>query len=105
VAAARVFITHEISIDYTPAQTYGDLIPVTSQDVSNVAGSEINRNLVRRIAKVLGRFNPEADFLLVSGSPYVGAMCAWVLGTLGVQKFKMLRWSNQDRKYSVVEVG
>jgi hypothetical protein len=100
----RVFITQETQVDYTKAQQFGDLMPVTAKDLSNVPGSAINRDIVTTIAAKLRHFNPDEDFLLISGSPYVGALCAWQLGRIGIHKFTILRWSNQDRCYYPVEV-
>jgi hypothetical protein len=101
---ARVFITQETHVDYTKAQEFGDLTPITAKDLSNVPGSAINRDIVSTIVTKLRHFNPDEDFLLISGSPYVGALCTWQLGRIGINKFTMLRWSNQDRCYYPVEV-
>jgi len=101
---SRVFITHEGPLDYSKAQAFGDLHPITSRDLSNTPNSQINRELVAQIKNKLNRFDPDEDYLLISGSPYVSSICTWVLGQLGILNFKILRWSNQDRVYYPIQL-
>lgn len=100
----RVFITHEVALDYTKAETFGDLVPVTSRDVSNVPNSHANEALINQIDQNLRRFDFLQDFLLVSGSPYVSVLCAFVLGKKAVpgDKLRILRWSSQNEQYKPI---
>lgn len=96
---AKVYITHEIQLDYSMAEQFGELVPVTALDVVNLQNSLHNTKLQMEIEDRLKNFT-EDDYLLVSGSPYVTVLCtAYIFRKLRLDRIKILRWSNQDKCY------
>lgn len=93
----KVYITHEIALDYSRAEDFGELVPVTADDFTNLSNSLHNQRLVGQVKDRLKHFEEE-DFLLISGSPYVSLLCAMVIARKQ-KSIKVLRWSNQDRQY------
>lgn len=102
---SKVFITQEVaSLNYLPAQSFGELVPLTRDDVSSVKGSLINTRIAQDVAHKLQDFNPNIDFIVSSGSPMVAAIVFMELG----RRFKqvtVLRWSNRDQCYTPVTIG
>lgn len=101
---ARVFITHENgSLDYTPAEQFGDITFLTRDDISPVKGSLANDELVAKLKAQLRSFDFYNDFLLPSGSPAVSGLAFAILGgrtrDVAGLPLKILRWSNRDHKY------
>lgn len=97
----RVFLTQEVSsFDYRPAEKFGDLIPLTNQEVSNIADSMANRELAAVMAQKLLHFDPERDYICFSGSPSVAALAFMLIGSR--HKFmRLLKFVARDQQYVV----
>ena len=101
---AKDFITQETSSDFSAAESYGEIVFVTNDDMNNTRGSLHNEDLLRQIRMTLHKFNQKEDFIIIAGSPYVAGMVFMVLGRKGHDSIKFLRWSNCDRVYTPVTI-
>jgi hypothetical protein len=103
----KVYVTQETNVDYVPAQRYGDIEFITRQgadEVADVYPSLHNEDIVRRVRRKLRRYDPVEDWIVVSGSPYVAAICFMALGARKVPYVQLLKWSNMNRVYVPVRI-
>jgi hypothetical protein len=98
----RVFVIQETDHDFTEAEKFG---PVTflsvdrKDDLNNVHPSEHNQRLVAHLRQQLREFNPQEDWIVITGSPYITAVVFALCGLAGDRKLRMLRWDNRDFRY------
>lgn len=98
-AEPRVFVANWGGHDYSDAQRFGTLVPVTSDRVNLFATDRLEMEMQR----VLGDANP-TDYLLVSGSPVVNTLCAgFLLRRLG--RLRLLIWDARGQRYMLRETG
>lgn len=96
---AKVFITQENpNLNYLPAEQFGDIVFLTREDFSLVRNSLHNDALIAEVRQKLKEFNPETDYITVSGSPVVAAVVFMILSEK-TKTVNMLRWSNRDHVY------
>ena len=100
-----VYVTQEASFDYSPAQVFGEVVFLTMEDVATMKGSLKNEALVDTLRFQLQKFNPDEDYILLSGSPYVSALVFYLLGARRVGTVRMLRWSNRDKVYAPIHIN
>ena len=101
----KVYVTQEqTKLNYLPAEKYGEIRFITRDEFSPVAGSLSNRHLMGDIWHHLEEFDNEVDFLVFSGSPIVAAAVFAVMGRLGFDAFRVLRWSNRDNVYAPITI-
>lgn len=74
----RVFITNDAGQDFTKAEAFGMLAPITngSVDVFNPDA------LYGRIEQILSDFNPEDDHILLAGNALAGALAFLALNNV-----------------------
>ena len=94
-----IWITQETPHNFTSAEEFGEVVFVTNRDLHNHPNSLHNPEVLRQIQSKLTRFDPDNDFILPVGSPYISAMVFMMLGRAGVDKVRILRWSNRDKLY------
>jgi hypothetical protein len=99
---AKIFVTQERDFDFSPAETFGELVFVTDQDFWNIDKSQHNARLIDNIADAFKDYDPVADYIIAAGSVIVMAATFLILGKRGHRKVRMLRWSNRDRCYEPV---
>jgi hypothetical protein len=105
MAKSTVFVTQEqTKLNYMPAEKYGEIVFLTRDDFSPVAGSLSNVALIQQIKDKLAAFDPGRDYIVFSGSPTVAAAVFAHLGAL-VSNFKVLRWSNRDSQYTPITIS
>jgi len=96
---ARVFVTQENpNLNYLPAEAFGDIEFLAREDFSPVRNSLHNEALIQKIRHKLKEFNPDIDFITVSGSPVVAAVVFMILAEK-TKTVNILRWSNRDHVY------
>lgn len=95
----KVFVTQEASLDFTPAELYGEIKFLTRNDLNNIKGSLHNEGIVQEISAKLDEFDPQEDWVVVAGSPYITALVFMLLGYKGHRSVKLLRWNNRDFIY------
>ena len=108
----RVFVTQEQQLNYTNAEEFGEVVFLTSQEVSPIPNSLINGEIMAEMALKLSDFDFDSDFLAPSGSPVVSGMAFLILGRLAeregfpaCRKLCVLRWSNRDRVYQPITIN
>jgi hypothetical protein len=94
-----VYVTQETNHDYRPAEAWGKIKFLTDGDLNNTKGSLANERLVREIRQQLKHFNPNEDWVVISGSPYVSALVFTLLGLAHHRQINVLRWDNRDLIY------
>ena len=99
VKKPRVFVTHETSLDFLDAERYGEIVFLTRDDLHNIKNSLHNESVLRFIREGLRDYDPEVDWVVIAGSPYVAAAVFLMLGHKKIQQVRVLRWSNRDRAY------
>jgi hypothetical protein len=99
---AKVWVTQETNHDFLQAQQWGDVVFITNDDVSGIRGSLRNETLIDGIHHKMKNYDPDEDYIVITGSPYVAAMVFHALGLRGVRQLRMLRWSNRDHVYAPV---
>lgn len=104
---AKVYVTVESNLDFRDAEQYGEIVFLTDRrdDFVNVAQSAHNTRLMAHLRHALRAFSPLQDWLVITGGgPYVSAMVFALLGSLGVRRFRLLRWDNRDFRYIPLEI-
>ncbi len=94
-----VWVTQETNHDFIPAERYGEVQFLTKDDFNNVKSSLTNEALMTELAHKLKRYDPEEDWLVIAGSPYVTAAVFLLLGNSHHRQVRILRWDNRDRDY------
>ncbi len=113
-SAPRVFITQENSqLNYGHAEEFGEVVFLTSKEVSPVPGSLINAEVTKELASKLESFDFDHDYIAPSGSPTVCGLAFLALGRrielmhendVGPKNLRILRWSNRDRVYQPITI-
>lgn len=102
---ARIWVTQEKGVDFSPAEKFGVVHFLTAQDLNNMPNSLHNERLLETIAhKLKTEYDPNEDYFIIIGSPYVAAAVFMLLGTMGIRRIKILRWSNQHGYYLPMEL-
>lgn len=95
----RVFVTQETSHDFRAAEQFGTVEFVTAGDLNNMRQSLHNERLIADVKDKLKDFDPERDWLVITGSPYVSALVFLLLGMKKFRSVRILRWDNRDFCY------
>lgn len=99
---STVYVTQETSHDFRPAEEFGDLVFLSSgrrDDFHNVVNSDHNRRLLAHLRHGLRKYNPDRDYIVLIGSPYVNAAVMMILGAWRFKTVRILRWDNRDLVY------
>lgn len=99
-----VYVTQETNVNYVEAERWGKVEFLTANDFNNMRGSLVNERLVRSLKHGLRNHDPESDWIVVSGSPYVAAAVFLILGLKGHRRVQILRWDNRDFVYRPLHV-
>lgn len=98
-APRKVYVTQETDYDFLPAEKFGEVTFITNDDLNNTKGSLHNDKVFAQIRESIKRFDPDHDFIVIAGSPYIAAVVFTLLGRRGIRHATVLRWSNRDRIY------
>lgn len=104
---AKVFVLQETEHDFAKAEAFGDVVFLSTarrDDFINIVNSDHNRNLMMHLRAGLRDYDEEADFLVITGSPYVTAAVFAILGRKGFRTLRFLRWDNRDMVYRPLEL-
>lgn len=96
---SRVYVTCETNHDFSMAEEFGSISFLTADDLNNSKASIHNSKVLADIQEKLEEFDPENDWVLVAGSPYISASVFLMLGLMGIDSVKILRWNNRDFVY------
>lgn len=98
---ARVYVTQETNYDFRKAEEFGNLVFLSidrRDDFNNVRNSQHNERLIAHLRQGLRDFNPDVDYVVLVGSPYVQAAVMALIGQR-FRKVNLLRWDNRDLAY------
>lgn len=107
---SKVYLTQDIPIDkftgqpkynIVGAQKYGKvevIFPGKSQMLYSPAP------FIMKIRMALSKFNPEEDYLLLSGDPAIILTFGLVIAEM-YGKVKVLKWDRQEMQYYPVEIN
>lgn len=91
-----VWIVNRSGHDYSEAEKYGKLKPLTIDDVNPL---QVDR-LASHLARGIGSFASEGDFLLISGTPIINGL-AIHLWLRHFGSCKVLQWNAKARDYEL----
>lgn len=94
-----VYVTQETNADFSGAEAWGEVQFLTSDDLNNSRGSFTNASVIKLIRHRLKKFDPDHDWIVIAGSPYIAAAVFMLLGQIRLQAVQVLRWDNRDRVY------
>lgn len=101
-----VYVTQEVqTLNYGPAEPYGDVVFLTNRDFSPMKQSLNNSALMGQLKQGLLPFDPAKDFVVLSGSPVVMAAVMMILASRGFKNITVLRWSNRDSIYQPIHLS
>lgn len=96
---ATVYVTQETQHDFTAAENFGYVKFLTHLDLVNIRNSGHNESVLMDLSQKLRKFDPEEDYIVIAGSPYITAAVFMLLGLRRLKAVRILRWDNRDRKY------
>lgn len=100
LTGSKVFVTQENpNFNYTKAEEFGDLVFVTTGDISTNINSLLSQKVLNEISVKLDIFDPVCDYILLSGSPSVSAAVFLMLGNEGYRSLNLLKWSKMFNHY------
>ena len=95
-----VWIVNEAGHDYSRAESYGELKPLTVGDINPLQLDRLSYHLTRGVVG----FTDAEDYLLISGTPVVNAVALHIW--LVMHKMcKVLQWNAKRRDYELTELS
>jgi hypothetical protein len=102
-----VWVTQETDHDIRQAERWGDIKYVSGRDFLSIQDSEMNEGILSKIRRCTLEFDPNKDWILITGSPYLAVMfvgsivaiCGPTLNMSMEAPLRFLRWSNRDGQY------
>lgn len=104
---AKVFVTQEHpSLNYAPAEEFGEVVFMTIDDYSSIKNSLHNIDLIDELKNTVKEFDPDVDYIVISGSPVVSAIVFMLVGMMYQgRQINVLRWSNRDHMYQPTTIN
>ena len=99
IAQPTVFVVQENpNLNYNPAEKFGEIKFLTYDEFRPSRSSLRNIDLVSDITKAMAAFDPDKDYILLSGNPIMmGYVAHLALSKAGYAKF--LWYSRNDQDY------
>lgn len=94
-----VWVTQETNVDFSEAERYGEVRFLTADDFNNTRASIKNQHLLMALRHQLKDFDPENDWVVITGSPIVSCAVFMILGWMRHPLVRILRWDNRDLLY------
>lgn len=104
----RVFITHENPVlNYESAEKFGHVVFVTARDFAPSDNSKYNMRVIDEIRREIADFDPDGDYIAISGSPPVTAVVFLVLGQIlpRGRDLRVLRWDKITNRYQPIIIN
>ncbi len=96
-----VYVPHYNSkFNYDSANEFGELVLRTNEDFTTRTEQQVR--LSEKLNVFLSDFDPEWDFLLISGSPAVSMYCAAALARSDRYPFRGLRFNRIKKIYEEI---
>lgn len=100
----KVYVTQETRYDFSPAEAWGDVVFLTNADLNNMRHSKHNEQVIAKVKDALKHYDPEFDWLVISGSPYIAALVFMLIGRKQPKHVQILRWDNRDFVYQPLHI-
>lgn len=101
---SKIYITQDNKKNYTPAHRYGEPTFITNLEYSSIKNSMDNKEIHYNIKKAVHQFDPNEDFVLLSGDPIIISLVIHnMLNEHG--SITALKWSGQDRMYIPINLS
>lgn len=107
---ATVFVTQENHrLNYSDAERFGEVVFVNAAEYNPNPNSKANELIEQNIAAELGDFDPQEDYLLLSGDPISMILCFNHTAEIARRKFdihavRVLKWDGHSRMYNQIVV-
>jgi hypothetical protein len=96
---SKVFVTQESNyLSFHDAERFGDIEFITNKEYSKHKSSITNRETIAECKMRIEKFNPERDFLLLSGDPILMGF-VFHLAFKKAGYIKLLKWDKIASKY------
>lgn len=90
-------------LDYSDAERFGEVKFLTHLEFNGLRNSLRNKQATADIKLGLADFNPNADYLLLTGSPVAMGYAFWLAMLIssqrGVNKLNLLQWDRESFRY------
>lgn len=99
---STIFVVQENNrFDYADAERFGDVKFLTNREYSPLKNSLMNNDILDEIKTGMNDFNPDVDYLLLSGNPVmIGFVFHLALSLKGY--IKLLQWDGIRGEYREV---
>lgn len=92
-----------VAMDYSPAESYGELRFITRTDLPFHADSTIRSVWSDDVQTFVEQYDPANDYIITTGQPAAIFAMGWALGR--VQKIpRFLVWRREDNHYRVLNL-
>jgi hypothetical protein len=100
MTGAKVYIPMKSDrYDFSSAQTYGTLVPVFTKSVYPDTVSERLMSTLRALRASMSKYDPEVDYLLLSGDHFLCSLMVAVLPVTGKMHMKILKFDGRSKVY------
>lgn len=98
---STVFVVRENGrMDYTDAERFGQVEFMTADEFSPIRTSIRNRRTLEDIDRCLERFDPERDWLVLTGSPVlIGHVFHQAMQRSATGQLQLLQWDRANNRY------
>lgn len=103
---SKVFIIQNNGrLNFEPAAKYGKLVPIIERDVFPDDVDERVEAIKNITSTLLNNFNPEKDYILLTGDPVAIVIVSMflVMNHMG-QQIRCLKYDRENQTYYVVEI-
>lgn len=92
--------------DYSDAERFGEMIFLTHKEYNMSAkNSEMNKEILQNAVSRLANFNPDKDYLLLTGAIITQGLCLAYLWNRGFTKLRCLKFDNRIQRYQSHDVS
>jgi len=96
---AKVIISQESGrLNFADAERFGEIRFLTNQEYSKIKSSITNKQTLKDVKDGLSDFDPDKDFLLLSGDPILMAF-SFHLAFSKAKYVKLLKWDKVAGQY------
>jgi hypothetical protein len=101
---SKVYVTQERpGFNYLDAERFGEIKFITHRDYTMPHTADNNKFLKEDIRVAVNEFDPETDYILLSGSPLVaGVVIGKIVKKHDPEAVRVVKWDNRRSEYTVV---
>jgi hypothetical protein len=101
---SKVYVTQERpGFNYLDAERFGEIKFITHRDYTMPHTADNNKLLREDIRIAVNEYDPDQDYILLSGSPLVaGVVIGKIVRKYDPEVVKVVKWDNRRSEYTVV---